>query len=167
MEKYGTQQKVLERALESLEYLTRTEVDVSDESSLHMINGAADKSTYVLHRDAVRVLFETVDIPRLEQVIIRRKGPEFIEFYFHKPLKKCSVKELVEGIVMTVRMTNLFDSVTYTEEADHYLVKISNSLGINNSIIGRMEIENICKSYGARCESFVSDMLCMTKIYKN
>jgi hypothetical protein len=43
-----------------------------------------------------------------------------IEFFYQKPLKECSLKEILDGLVFNAKICHLFDAVNYTDDGDHY-----------------------------------------------
>jgi hypothetical protein len=147
---YETQGKVLEHALESLE----TERQDKKEPPRPM----NDQSAGPIQKYALMMLLDTLDLDKSAEYIARVKPTVYaLEYIYQKPLKECSMKEVVDGLALTARALNWYDRVDVAEERDHYTLRITHSLSPNASQIIRMVDETVLDTYGADVESLVSD----------
>ncbi len=166
-EKYQTQQKVLELALESLENSSKQNPMSAWETKFWMFIKST-KSMCLIQKEALKVLIETASIERVKEFVTWNKPIEYImEYYFQKPLKEISLKEIIDGLIILARIGNWFDSVDYTDEGVYYTLMITHSLGLNNSKINIVMIENMFKTYGVKAESTISEKTIFMKIFKN
>ena len=166
-EKYQTQQKVLELALESLENSSKRNLASTSEERFWTCLEST-KSICFIQKDVLKLLIETVDIKRLKEFASYNKPVEYaIEFYFQKPLKECSLKEVIDGLVIISRKINWFETVDCTNDGGHYNLMITHSLGLNNSKTTMIIFENLFKTYGAKTESAISEKTIFMRIFKN
>lgn len=166
-EELGTQQKVLELALESLENSSKQIPELTREERIWLTQKSM-KTTCVLLKDVLKVLLETANIEMFNEHLNRYKPLEYtMEYYFQKPLKEMNLKEVIEGVVIMGGMSNWFDTIDYTDDGNHYTLLITHSLGLNNSKLNRMGIERLFETYGARVESTISEKTIFMKIHKN
>jgi len=165
-EKLGTQQSVLELALESL----NGKLDQNCESSLEeelRIRVEKSNAVCIVYKDLFKILMQTADIEQIRELINRQKPIEFaIEYYFQKPLKECNLEEIVEGIVISAKMTIWFDTVDYIDNNDHYMLNMTHSLGLNTSKILKIAHESVFKTYGANFKTTISEKTVFMKIFK-
>lgn len=167
VEKYESQQSVLEHALESLENNSVQSHRLSPEDEL-WIRYTGVKSACLVQKEGLFWLMNTADIEQLQKIMTDQKPIEYaIEFYLQKPLKECSLKEVVEGLVINSRMSHWFDTTDYTDDGDHYTVKITHSLGLNNSKMLEILDGSVFKTYGAKTEITISEKTFFMKIFKN
>ncbi len=167
-EKYETQQKALEFALESLEN-EKQNVVLSQEEELWMRIGRELKSNIcVLHKNIFEELIESVDFDKNKEILTGFKPAEYIlVWYLQKPLKKCSLKEVIEGIVFTTRnLSGLFDTINYKDEISHYNLKITHTVSMKFSRLFNLFFEDLFKAYGVKTESEISENSIFMKIYK-
>jgi hypothetical protein len=166
-EELGTQQKVLELALESLENSSKQMPELTREERIWLTQKSM-KTTCVLLKDVLKVLLETANIEMFNEHLNRYKPLEYtMEYFFQKPLKEMNLKEVIEGVVIMGGMSNWFDTIDYTDDGNHYTLLITHSLGLNNSKLNRMGIERLFETYGARIESTISEKTIFMKIFKN
>lgn len=129
MEEHGTQQKVLEMALENLKRKPKADAKLSPEEQLWMRIVKELKRTCFLHKDILMELMKTADYGRIAELITRLKILEYqLVFYYQKPLKECSLKEVMDGIVITTGIGNWLDTINYTENGSYYTLKVMHSL---------------------------------------
>lgn len=167
VEKYDTQQKVLELALESFENNPEKSLKLTPEEQLWMRHAGVPVSCLV-QKECLRWLMETADIEKLRENMAPQKPLEFaIEYYYQKPLKECSLREVIDGLAINARMSHWFDTVDYTDDGDHYTMNITHSLGLNNSKMLKILNESVFKTYGAKTESTISEKTFFMKIFKN
>ncbi|WP_292374079.1 hypothetical protein [Methanosarcina sp. UBA411] len=166
-EEFGTQQKVLELALESLENSSKQSPELSREERIWLTQKSM-KTICPILKDNLKVLLETANIEMFNEYLNKYKPLEYtMEYYFQKPLKEISLKELLDGVVITGGMSNWFDTIDYTDDGNHYTMLITHSLGLNNSKINKMGIESMFETYGVRVESTISEKTIFMKIFKN
>lgn len=166
-DKLETQQKALELALESLENSKKQSPTLTEEEKIWM-RLLRTKSSVPIEKAAFKLLIEPVDIEQLNKLIIRDKPIEYaMEYCFQKPLQECSLKEIMDELVMIFEVTNWFDTVDYTDDGGYYTLKITSSLGFTVSKVAVMSIENALKAYGVKVESIISSKMVFMKIFKN
>lgn len=166
-EKFETQQKALEMALECLENSSKQRLALTEEEKFWM-HMASVKATCLVQKDFLNTLMETADIELHKKYVTRHKPIEYaIEYCLQKPLEECSLNEVINGLVASARMSHWFDTVDYVDNDGHYTLRITHSLGINNSEIVLICNDSVFKTYGVRTESLISEKTMFTKIFKN
>lgn len=90
-----------------------------------------------------------------------------VEYYLQKPLKESSLKEVIDALVIISRMSNWFNTVDYTDDGGHYMLRITHSLGLNFSKLNIIGFESIFKTYGVKYENIISERTIFMKIFKN
>ena len=137
VEKFETQQKTIEYALESLENSSKQNLALNREEKWEERYWICLKSTKLacfIQKDGLKILLETADIEQLKEHVNNHKPMEYnIEYYYQKPLKECSLKEVIDGIVIISKLSNWFDTVDQTEDKGLFTLVITHSLGLNNS----------------------------------
>jgi hypothetical protein len=166
---YHTQQKALELALESLEKSSDQSSQLSREEEAYIRVGREIKDTlFVSHKEFIKMLVETADMEQYKEYILSQKPEEFaFEYYYKKPLKACSLLELVEGMIINIRVQGSADEVNYADDGDHYTINITHNLGLNFSKMLVIRHESLFKSYGVKSESHFSEHSVFYKLYKN
>ena len=167
-EKYKTQQKTLEAALESLEADSKQSTKLSPEEELWMRVGRELKGELVLfQKNSCKLFFDTIDRGRFEKYIADEKPIEFVfEYYYRKPVQECTMQEIVEGVVINTKMSSTPETLNYSDDGDHYTVNFSHALGINFSWLEVKMYESLFKTCGIRAESQYSERKVWFKIYK-
>ncbi len=168
-EKYATQQKVLEKALESLDKSPGQTPPLTREMEVWMMIGKEMKDSLVLfQKDYAKMLLNMMPVDEHQKYVNDHKPVEYaIEFYYKKPLKSCSLQEIIDGEILNLRIQGSVDFVSYEEHADHYMMNIMHSLGLNASKQLLIMNESPFKNYGARYEAHYSEHHIFLKIYKN
>lgn len=169
METYGTQQSVLEHALESLEDDSKLRLGLPpDEEELWIRLGSEIKDIFtLLQRDITKMLFETANIDQFKELTKNEKPAEFaIEWYYNKPLKECTLQEIIDAIIIKVKIQGGSDTVNCSEHENYYTINITHSLGINSSKILTIMYESVFKSYGVEYESHLSERSVYFKVNK-
>lgn len=124
-------------------------------------------SLVVVEKTGFKLLLETADNELLQEYFIRDKPVECaIESYFQKPLKECSLKEVIDGLVINSKTTNWFDTVGYTDDGDCYTLRMTHSLGLNASKLNIIAFKSLFKTYGVKTESTISPKTIFMKIFK-
>lgn len=73
------------------------------------------KTVCILGNDFLKLSIETVDIEQLQELINRTKPVEYsIEYYFQKPLKECSLEEIMKTSHQC-QCTTWLDTVDYVD----------------------------------------------------
>ncbi len=166
-EKYETQQKALELALESLENSSRQIPELTPEDKYWM-RLKPTKSLVIIEKTAFKYLIETADVELLEELFLRDKTIEYtIELYFQKSLKECNLKEVIDGLVINLKITNWVDTIDYADYGSHYKLVITHDLGINFAKLVTIWIENMFTDYGAKMDCTYSTKMIFMKILKN
>jgi len=167
MDKYETQQKVLEHALENLDNDIKPEMQLSPEEEIWLLAGKV-KSACLIQKDGYKVILETLDLERFTDYVNRQKPLEYVlEVYCQKPLKECALKEIIEAIVINGKISNQFDIIGYSDDVDHYTLKMTHDLGINNSRLLKIVYNSVFHSYGVKVEDQISERSLFLKIFKN
>jgi len=165
-EKFGTQQGVLEHALEALESNINQNIELSPEEVLWSRVGKI-KSICILGKDLLKMLMETADIKQFQELVNRDKPNEFsIEYYFQKPLKECSLEEVIEGLVINARLVHWLDTVDYIDNGDYYMLNMTHSLNLNSSKYIKISHESVFKTYGVDFNTTISEKTVFMKIFK-
>jgi len=167
-EKYETQQKALEKALESLESNPQADAPQSVEDRI-WAQSSKDfrKVIVIMHKDSYKNLLDYADIDRFIDYM-RKDVPmkSFIEHVSGKPLKELTLKELLDAVTLKVKIQNTADMINYTDNGDHFTLVITHSLGLNHSKVLKTGKESLFNSYGARTESKITEKSVFVKIYK-
>jgi hypothetical protein len=166
-DKYGTQQKALELAIENLENPTKAVPRLSPEEATFVRVSTEIDAMCLLPKEAVRILMTSANLERARTYIEEQTPLEWtFEYFFQKPLKDLSLKEIVEGVIFFGKMAHWFETATYSDESDHYSMKISHSMGINASKVHEMMIEGAFKRYGTKTIITTSERSVFVKAYK-
>jgi hypothetical protein len=114
------------------------------------------------------LLTETADIEQLNKLFIRDKIIEYtIELYFQKAFEECSLKEIIDGLIINLRITNWIDTLDYTDCGSHYKLIITHDLGFTFSKLVTIWIENMFKTREVKAEGIYSTKTVFIKIFKN
>ena len=166
-EKFETQQKALELALECLENNSKQFPELTVEQK-YWLSCESINSMCCVQKDALKILMETANFERFNEYVIQNKPIEcVIEYFFQKPLKECSLKEVVDGLATVFRISHMFDTIDYKDVGDFYILIITHSLGLNNSRLNLTTIENVFKTYNVNFESIISEKTVFMKVFKN
>ncbi|WP_128860001.1 hypothetical protein [Methanocella paludicola] len=166
MSKYETQQKVIEAALENLDNDSKQITGLSEEDEL-WLQIKNIKSVCAIQRESFKILLETLNIDRYRDHVAEKKPLEFIvEVYYQKPLRECSLVEILDALVVLFKVSNLVDTVQYSDDGDHYTLKMTHDFGFNHSRLLKVLNEGFFRSYGAYADYIVSDRSLFIKIYK-
>ena len=101
VDKFETQQKALEFALESLDNGSKQSPALTREEKWEERYWICLKSTKLacfIQKDGLKILLETGNINLLNEHVAKYKPMEYnIKYYLQKPLKELSLKEVVDG----------------------------------------------------------------------
>jgi len=168
-ETYETQQKTLERALEYLDNIPPEIRQLSQDDITWLRVGRDVRPISVLFpKDYFKVIIEKVDLEDFQRFVDIQRPVEYgVEYFHHKPLKACNLQEVVNGIMMTIKLQGSADAVNCMDAGDCYEIYLNHTLGINSSKMVEMMNVSALKTYGARFESSISERTVYFKIYKN
>jgi hypothetical protein len=167
VEKYGTQQKVLEVALENLEHSSKQSSASTWEDRYWMLLKST-KLACCVQKDCLRILIKTADTELFKEYVTCHKPMEYaVEYYLQKPLKESSLKDVINGLVIISRLSNWFDTVDQTDDGGHFTLIITHSLGLTNSKLHLMAFESLFETYGVKTKSTISEKTIFVKIFKN
>lgn len=167
-EKHRTQQKVLESALESLEKNSGQDHVMSPEEELWARIGGKIKTLGIIQKGGLKFLITTADIDGFKEFVNKEKPMEFtIEYYHQKSLKECSLKEVIDALIVSSNVSCMVDFIEYREDKDHYIIKMNHNMGINNSKMLKIMSESLFKTYGTKAEIEFSERSVFTKVFKN
>jgi hypothetical protein len=161
---YETQQKALEQAIEMLEYSQNAAI--SPKANFWNHCGMEVGSICTVSRDALRAFFENSEI---ESVFQQTRGEVIygMEENHNKPLKKMSIKEIMDGLVFSATASNWFDTASCIDNGEYYCLKYAHSLSLNGSKLTKLWLEELFKVYGVRTESHISEHTIFLKIFKS
>lgn len=167
-EKHGSQQKALEFALDSLKNESKSTSRWSPEEERCARMNMELKSLCLIDKDFLKVLLDNLNEEQMLSYLKERSPNQYmIEYHLRKPLKDCSLKEIIEILYLNASTSNWFDTADCTDESSYYTFNISHSLGLNNSKTVLAGIENMFKTYGVKTESTISERTVHIRIYKN
>jgi len=168
-EKFGTQQKALECALEKLNDNPKQSQQLSLEEEVWLRAERELKDLLIIfHKSHAKMLYENVDFKRIQEYINNNKPVEFaLEYYYQKPLKECSLQEIIEGMILNINIQGSADTINYTDSSSYYTVNITHSMGLNFAKMLTMEQESLFESYGVKIETNISKRSIFFKIFKN
>jgi hypothetical protein len=166
-EKYETQQKTLERALECLENSSKQCPELTPEQKFWLACESIS-SVCCVQKGALKILMEAVNHVRFKEYVTKNKPLECVlQFFFQKPLNECSLKEVVDGLTIVFGTSHMFDTVDYNDKGDYYLLVITHSLGLNNSKLNLTTFESLFETYGVNVESKISENTIFMKVFKD
>jgi hypothetical protein len=167
-EKYDTQQKVLELALESLVNESKNTPPMTPEMEFWMRIGSDVKTACLIQKDGLKELMRTADVDQYSVFVKDQKPLEYsLEYYTQKSAKDCNLKEVIDGLIINAKLCNWFEMIDSSDEGDHYTIKFFHNLGLNNSKISQIMCESVFSTYGYKTESDISDRYLFVKIFKN
>ena len=122
----------------------------------------------VLQKDTGKLFLENTDIERFKKYNSEKKSLEYaFEYYYHKPLNECSLQEIIDGIVLSIKFFGGFDSLNCTDEGGYYKINITHSMGLNVSKIIVIMHESLLKNYGAKFKIHYSEHNIFFEVHKN
>lgn len=165
-EKFETQQKTLELALENLDNSSKQTPELTLEEKYWMRLKRA-RSLVIIEKTTFKMLIETADIEMLSELFIRNKIIEYtIELYFQKSLEECSLKEIINGLVVNLKITNWVETIDYKDCNSYYKLIITHDFGFTFAKLLSIWIDNMFKNHGVKVESIVSVKTIFIKILK-
>lgn len=166
-EKFETQQKALELALECLENNSKQFPELTAEQK-YWLSCESMASMCCVQKDALKILMETANLERFKEYVTQNKPIEcVVEYFYQKPLDECSLSELVDGLAIVFKISHLFDTIDYKNNGNYYIMILTHSLGLNNSKLNLATFESVFKTYGINVESRVSEKTIFMKIFKD
>lgn len=164
---HGTQQKVLELALETFDRKASPEPTLSPEE-VFILRVWKEKVGCMIDKELFSVLIKTADLKENEAWFNANKMYMAfgLELLYQKPFKELILWEILDGLVFLSKTGNWFNRYTYSDEGDHYTLWIYHNFGLNGSKYLLIMIENIFNSCGAKYTSSVSEKTLFVKIFK-
>jgi hypothetical protein len=168
VEKYGTQQIVLEKALESMDNSNHpSQLSEEQEIWLRLFREIND-ILVVFPRELTKILTDTMDLDEFQRYIQDAKQVESVlEYNYKKHLCDFSLPELINGIITNIKIQGSTDTVECTEKEDYYQIYLTHRLGIKHSKAMIIMNESVFKNYRVKFESSYSERSVFFKIYKN
>lgn len=109
-EKFETQQKALELALEYLENNSKQCPELNTEQK-YWLACESISSVCCVQKGTLKILMETVNHERFKEYVTKNKPIEcVVQFFLQKPLNECSLKEVVDGLTIIFRTSHMFDT---------------------------------------------------------
>jgi hypothetical protein len=166
--KFETQQKALETALENLENGSKQNPAISQEDRF-WLQMRELKVLIHLHKDIFLEMTKTADYEKVDKILATYGLAEYmIVFHYQKPIRECSLKEVMDGVVITARVGNWLDTINYTDNGNHYTLIATHSIGnIKYSNSFKIFYETLFEAYDVKTQSKISDNSLFMKIYKN
>ena len=161
------EQKTLEIALERFE---NTELPDQKLTPMEQIWLQTEKLNVVclVHKDIFYELFKMADCELLNELFMKHNMAEYmIVMYYNKPLKECSLKEVMDGLIVVSNAAKVFDSINYRDEDTHYIIKITHSartIKYSNSV--KILLKTLFNSYGLKIQCDISDSSIFSKVPK-
>ncbi len=165
--KFGTQENVLESALENLENSSKqSKVNLTPEDKAWM-RLKKENTICIIDKIAFKILIENANTEPLHNYFIQNRVLESrIELVVQKPIMELNLEELVIGIVTACKLVQWMDTVNYSENDIHYSLMLSHSLGPEISKTISESYQNMFKTYGIKAEITNSTKNIFAKIYK-
>ncbi|WP_230629311.1 hypothetical protein [Methanosarcina barkeri] len=166
-EKFETQQKALELALECLENNSKQCPKLTIKQNIWLVWESID-AVCCVQKETLKILIETVNLERFKGYVTQNKPIEcVVEFFLQKSLKECSLKEVIDGLTIVFRASHLFDTVNYKDNGDYYVLVLTHSLSLNNSKLCLTTSESVFNTYGVNVESIISEKTIFMKVFKD
>lgn len=164
---YGTQQQALESALENLANTSRPSAALSREDEIWMALSTVEEAC-LIQKDAFKLLLKTADMELFEEYVKQNKPIEFtIEYYFQKPMRECTLNEVIEGLVASAKMSHTFDTIDHTDYGGYHTLLFTHSLGLNQSKTTLIALESVFKTYGVKAEITISEKTVFARVFTN
>ncbi|CAG1007382.1 MAG: hypothetical protein OIN86_00035 [Candidatus Methanoperedens sp.] len=169
-EKFGTQQKVLEAALESLENSSKQNPLSPEDDLLLRYHKEYGFNLCVLHKTIIKEFLKFGGFDQIIKIVdVMNMTETQVVFFCKKPLKECNLREIMEAIVHNFRLVNIFDIVEYEDYDTFYLLSITHylDLGADSQTSLKLLFEKLFEKCGVTTESELSENNLFMKIYKN
>lgn len=165
---HGTQQKVIELALEKFEKNALQDPVLSPEE-LFILQTWRDKLSCMVYKELFINLLKTVDLKQNEEWYkANRMCMAFaLEFFYQRPFRELSLREILDGLVSLARISNMFNQYIYSDDGDHFTVKVYHEYGLHGSRYLLLMFENIFNFSGVAYKSSISEKSLFVKVYKN
>ena len=165
---HGTQQKVLELALETFDKNGLPDPAESPEE-LFVLHTWRDKLSCVIYKELFSHLVSTADLKAGEDWYKQNKMcmAFALEFFYQRPFRELSLTEILDGLVSLARISNMFSRYTYSDDGDHFTVKVYHEYGLHGSKYLLLMFENIFDFSGVAYKSSISEKSLFVKVYKN
>jgi len=165
MGKSDTQQKVLERALESLDEKVQPATTMSWESEV-LIKLLNEKVVCAILKTSLKVMLEAIPFEETFGDNKENTMEYILALIYQKPVVEMSLEEIMDGLIFVARGSNWVDSINYTDDGDYYTLREVHSLGVNGSKIIQASHENLFNACGFKYQTTISENSLFQKIYK-
>jgi hypothetical protein len=164
---HGTQQKVLELALETFDKKALQEPSLSQEE-LFVLRAWREKIACIIDKEPFSQLIKTLDLKQSEDWFNANKRymAYCLELLYQKPFEELSLRQILDGLASLAKISNWFERYVYSDDGDHYTLKIYHDLGLNGSRYFLLAVEDIFNTCGLNYKSSVSEKTLFVKIYK-
>ena len=165
MGKNDTQQKVLERALESLEGISQQVPALSRENEV-LIKLMNEKVGCAILKTSLKVMMDAITFEETFGDNKENTMEYILALIYQKPVAEMSLQEIMEGLIFVARGSNWVDSINYTDDGDYYTLREVHNLGMNGSKIIQQSLENLFTACGVKYQTTISENCIFQKIYK-
>ena len=167
VEKYQTQQKTLEVALESLENSSKQSNETLTREQKAWMQIKKQNTVCVIDKNAFKLLVENANLESLKEYFIKNKFIEArVELIIQRPISELNLEELIIGIVSACQLINWIDVTESTENDIYYSLVMSHSLGQEISKMISESYRNMFITYGIMAEITTSAKTIFIKIFK-
>ena len=121
----------------------------------------------IFQRDLAKMLLETADMEQYREYIKNVNPAMFaVEWYYNKPLKECTLQEVINALILNIKTQSSADTINCTENDHFYMIHLTHNFGIKASEMLAMMNYMALESYGAKFESNFSERSIMFKVFK-
>jgi len=165
---HGTQQKVLELALETFDKKTLEDHILTTEE-LFVLNTWRDRVSCIVYKELFTNLISNANLEAAEEWYNANKMcmAFAVEFYYQRPFHELNIQEILDALVSLAKISNMFERYAYSDDGDHYTLKIHHNYGLNGSRYVSLMVKNILDFCGVKYTTSVTERSIFTKIYKN
>jgi hypothetical protein len=111
----------------------------------------------LIPRESPKTFFDAGDSKKFEEDVARYVPMEHaVEHLYHRPIKELSLREIVDGLVINLRVSpRRLDTVHCSDDGDYYTLKATHSMGPNCSRITHQLCDSLFGRYGAKTEGTI------------
>ena len=167
VEKYQSQQKTLEIALENLENSALQSKEKLTLEQKAWMQIKKQNTVCVIDKNAFKLLIENANIAPLNEYFIKNKFIESrLELLVQRPIGELHLKELIIGIISAWQLINWIDMAECDENDIYYSLVMSHSLGQEISNMISDSYRNMFIKHGIMAEITTSTKNIFIKIFK-
>jgi hypothetical protein len=98
-------------------------------------------SISIVHRSFFEELIDTADCENMFKIYAKLRPAEYlVVWYYKKPLDKCNLEEVIEGIIFTTEIANWFNALNHKDEGNYYTIEVNHVLKMKGSILFNLNI---------------------------